>query len=155
MLQYILYKIYNTLAGWFVHLCHSNSLRMAPDFQNMKEFLYTLCTLYHKVHLLEYMLICKLCLHDRGLNKIYRKFLATAVRILLPTQFCHITFPRETMIAQPRLRMREAILLLSHTPLWCGQGQLYCLTFICPKIITSVWKQIDNLFCKHKSCEKI
>jgi hypothetical protein len=51
--------------------------------------------------------------------------------------------------------MSGAILLISHTPLWRGQGQLYCLTFICPKIIKSVWKQVDNLFCKHENCEKI
>jgi len=31
--------------------------------------------------------------------------------------------------------MSGAIFLLSHMPSWCGEGQLYCLTFICPKIL--------------------
>jgi len=69
----ILYKIHNILPGWFVHLCYSNSLKMAPGCQNMKEFLYVLCTMYHKMHWLENTLICKLCWHDCGWNKIYSK----------------------------------------------------------------------------------
>jgi len=67
LLQYILYKIQNTPTGWFVHLCYSNSLGMTPGCQNM-EFLYVLCTMYHKVHWLENTLICKLCWHDCGWN---------------------------------------------------------------------------------------
>ena len=72
MLQYIQYKIHNILAGWFVHLCYSNSLRMTPGYQNM-EFFYVLRTVYHKVHWLENTLICILCWQDRGWNKIYSK----------------------------------------------------------------------------------
>ena len=111
-MKFINMKQINEQADRLVHLCYSNSLKMASECRNMQEFLFVLCMLYYELPLLE-------CI-DRT-----QQFYPILWQVLLDYLFLkrtilpeHITFGRAWVLDQPITSLMHSIF---NTSQCCGR----------------------------------